>query len=71
MVKKEYKFYCSDPFGDNNPDDIFNKRILPILMKYSFKEKDIDSIVNHIDDMLQIVYENGGQNEAFSQNEFN
>ena len=68
---KKYKFYHTDPFGNNDCDEQFNKIILPLLKKYKVKEKDIDVIVNAITEMVDIAYDNGAQNEYFSSTENN
>lgn len=33
MATTNFYFGCGNPFGENKPDDIFYKHILPILKK--------------------------------------
>ena len=67
----EQKFYFGggNPFGENKPDDIFYKNILPILKKYKVKDKDIVNIANHIGNMCETAYANGIESEAFDRSE--
>lgn len=67
----ETKFYfgCSDPYGDNKPEDVFYKHILPILKKNKVKNKDIETITHKIVEMCEMSYANGMAEEVFSNME--
>lgn len=65
-MKRKFYFGCTDAFGNNAPDEIFIKNIYPLLAKYKIKEKDIEKIVNGIQEMCSISYDNGSQNESFT-----
>ena len=68
METKIY-FGCSDPYGDNKPEDVFYKHILPILKKNNVKNKDIETITHKIVEMCEMSYSNGIASEAFDNTE--
>ena len=68
MENKIY-FGCTDPYGDNEPEVIFHKHILPILKKNKVKESDIEKITYRIAEMCELSYANGMTSEAFNRSE--
>ena len=62
-VKKEYYIGSGDYFGNNKPNEKFNKEMVPYLKTLKLKEKDIDIFYD-------LGYSNGVDNEACATNEY-
>ena len=49
-----------DYFGNNSPNDKFNKELLPLLKNLGInKESDLDKIANLVPEIYEIGYDNG------------
>ena len=59
----EEKTYCigeGDYFGNNSPNDKFNKELLPLLKDLGInKESDLDKIADLVSTIYEIGYDNG------------
>lgn len=62
---KNYNFYCTDVFGKNGVDEIFNKTIAGVCAKYNVSEKDLDIIACAFDAACDKAYKNGSDNATF------
>lgn len=47
--RKEYYIGSGDYFGNNKPNDKFNKETVPYLNTLKLKEKDIDKITKYVE----------------------
>ena len=65
----EHKIYigCTDPYGDNKPEEIFYRYILPLLKKNRVRNNDIEFITHKVAAMCEIAYANGMCSEAFDR----
>ena len=62
-MSKEYYIGDSDFWGNNSPNDKFNKELVPLLKKLGVKsEIDLDKIANIVNDISSMSYENGYDN---------
>lgn len=62
-MSKEYYIRDSDFWGNNSPNDKFNKELVPLLKKLGVKsETDLDKIANIVKDISSMSYENGYDN---------
>ena len=64
-----YKYYigCADYFGeDNEPDEIFNNKIVPYLESCGLDESQIKDIWRMVTDLAEAAYSNGADNERCS-----
>lgn len=68
--RKEYYIGSGDYFGNNNPNDKFNKEMVPYLKALKLKEKDIDKIAKYVEFFYDLGYSNGVDNEACTENEY-
>ena len=48
-MKANYYIGGGDYWGENKPNDKFNKVIVPALLKMGIKEKDMDKIIDNLD----------------------
>ena len=53
-----------DFFGENGPNEKFNKEIVPELLKMGIKEKDLPKVAKMFTEIYDIGYSNGVDNEA-------
>lgn len=60
-------FGCSDPFGENKPEEIFYENILPVLRKNSLSDNDVDAVAQNIREMIERAYSNGQDSESFDR----
>lgn len=60
-------FGCSDPYGDNRPEEIFYSDVLPVLRKNGLSEDEIYAVANSVRDMIERAYENGRDSESFDR----
>lgn len=60
-------FGCSDPYGDNRPEDIFYSDVLPVLRKHGLPEDEIYAVANSVREMIERAYSNGMDSEAFDR----
>lgn len=68
-MSKEYYIGSGDYFGKNGPNEKFNKELVPFLKKLGIKEKYIDRIAKHVEDIYQIGYSNGVDNTEWTHAE--
>ena len=68
--RKEYYIGSGDYFGNNNPNDKFNKEMVPYLRTLKLKEKDIDKIAKYVEFFYDLGYSNGIDNEVCAENEY-
>jgi hypothetical protein len=68
--RKEYYIGSGDYFGNNKPNDKFNKEMVPYLKTLKLKEKDIDKIAKYVEFFYGLGYSNGVDNEACATNEY-
>lgn len=62
-MSKEYYIGDSDFWGNNSPNDKFNKELVPLLKKLGVKsDTDLDKIANIVKDISSMSYENGYDN---------
>lgn len=62
-MSKEYYIGDSDFWGNNSPNDKFNKELVPLLKKLGVKsETDLDKIANIVNVISSMSYENGYDN---------
>lgn len=66
---KDYFIGGGDPFGDNCPNEIFNKEFVPRLIELGISEKDMDDVVKMFVEIYDFGYDNGVANEAFNLSE--
>lgn len=62
---------AGDAFGNNSPNDKFNKELVPILSKYNVSLNDFEKVYEIVRDIYNIGYENGEHDEAFYNSEYN
>lgn len=58
-MNKKYYIGCTNYVGDNLPDEILNKELLPLLNKLKISEKNIDAIVKSVSKIADAAYRNG------------
>ena len=68
-MKTNFYIGCGDYFGNNGPNDKFNKEIVPALLKLGIKEKDLKKVANMFEEIYDIGYSNGADNEAGAMND--
>lgn len=60
MTEKIYYIGDGDYFGNNSPNDKFNRELLPLLKNLGInKESDLDKIANLVSEIYEIGYDNG------------
>lgn len=59
-----------DFFGENGPNEKFNKEIVPKLLKMGIKEKDLKEVARMFMEIYDIGYSNGTDNEAGARSEW-
>lgn len=69
-MTKEYYIGSGDYFGENGPNEKFNKEFVPFLKKLKIKEKDIDKIAKYVEEFYSIGYSNGADNENGALNDY-
>lgn len=58
-------FGYTDPFGRNEPDEVFEQQILPILENSNISEENRNTIIEAIREMCQRSYDNGSACNSF------
>lgn len=61
---------CCDPYGNDNPIEIFRNEIAPVLEKYKISKKELNKITKHISEMCRLSYNNGASNESFCTSDY-
>lgn len=56
---ENYKLYGTDYFGKNDVNDLFQKNIMPLLKKCKLSKKDMESLVNNIQEVYYKGHSNG------------
>lgn len=60
MAEKTYYIGEGDYFGNNSPNDKFNRELLPLLKKLGInKESNLDKIADLVSEIYEIGYDNG------------
>lgn len=62
-MKKNYYIGSGDYFGNNGPNELFNKVYVPRLWELGIKEKDMDEVAKMFQEIYDIGYSNGEDNE--------
>lgn len=68
-MKYNYNIGSADYFGENSPNDKFNKITVPRLLKLGIKPKDMDEVAKMFGEVYDIGYSNGSNNEICSAND--
>ena len=58
-MKSNYYIGGGDYFGDNCPNENFNKVIVPRLLELGIKPENMDEVAEMFADIYEIVYSNG------------
>ena len=66
----EFYIGSGDFFGENGPNEKFNKEIVPRLLKMGIKEKDLKEVARMFMEIYDIGYSNGADNEAGARSEW-
>ncbi|MBQ3415123.1 MAG: hypothetical protein IJH39_07245 [Clostridia bacterium] len=61
-MNTDYYIGSGDYFGENGPNEKFNKEMVPKLIKLGIKEKDMPTVANMFAEMYDIGYCNGMDN---------
>ena len=69
-MKANYYIGSGDYFGNNSPNEKFNKEIVPTLLKLGIKEKDINKVASMFEDIYDMGYSNGADNIECALNEY-
>ena len=64
-MKENYYIGSGDYFGENGPNEVFNKTYVPRLLALGIKPKDMDEVARMFEDIYEIGYSNGADNERF------
>ena len=64
-MKQNYYIGGGDYFGDNRPNENFNKVIVPRLLELGIKPENMDEVAKMFADIYEIGYSNG-DNCAYS-----
>ena len=59
----DYYIGSGDYFGNNGPNELFNKTYVPRLKKLGIKEKDMYEVAKMFEAIYDIGYSNGADNE--------
>lgn len=59
---KEFYIGGGDYYGYNEPNEKFNKEMVPALLKLGIKEEDMDKVAAMFEEIYGIGYENGTDN---------
>ena len=62
-MKTNYYIGGGDFFGKNGPNEKFNNKMVPRLKALGIKDKNMDEVARMFEDIYQIGYENGVDNE--------
>ena len=62
-MKENYYIGSGDYFGENGPNEVFNKTYVPRLLALGIKPKDMDEVARMFEDIYGIGYSNGVDNE--------
>jgi len=69
-MKANYYIGSGNYWGENKPNDKFNKEMVPILLKLGIKEKDMDKVANMFTEIYDIGYSNGSHWTECEYNEY-
>ena len=58
-MKSNYYIGIGDYFGDNCPNENFNKVIVPRLLELGIKPENMDEVAKMFSDIYEIGYSNG------------
>ena len=61
-MKGNYYIGSGDYFGKNGPNEKFNSKMVPALLKMGVKPKDMDKIASMFEEIYDIGYSNGMDN---------
>jgi hypothetical protein len=67
---KEYYIGSGNYWGEEGPNEYFNKEVVPALKKMKMSEKDIDKIAKMFVEIYDIGYSNGSHNTECALNEY-
>lgn len=56
-------------WGEDGPNEKFNKEMIPELLKLGIKEKDLKKVVNMFVEIYDIGYSNGSHNAECALND--
>lgn len=65
----EFYIGSGDYFGENSPNELFNKTYVPRLKELGIKEKNMKEVADMFEEIYDIGYSNGVINEAWTENE--
>ena len=57
-------------WGEDGPNEKFNKEMVPELLKLGIKEKDLKKVVNMFVEIYDIGYSNGSHNTECALNDY-
>lgn len=69
-MKDFYYIGGGDYFGNNCPNNKFNKEIVPRLLKLGIKPKNMDEVAKMFEDIYETGYSNGADNENGALNDY-
>lgn len=69
-MKANYYIGSGNYWGENKPNDKFNKEMIPILLKLGIKEKDMDKVADMFVEIYDIGYSNGSHCMECAYNEY-
>ena len=69
-MKANYYIGSGDYWGENKPNDKFNKVMVPALLDMGIKEKDMAKVADMFVEIYDIGYSNGSHNTECALNEY-
>ena len=69
-MKSNYYIGGGNYWGENKPNDKFNKEIVPTLLKLGIRVKDMDKVALMFQDIYEIGYSNGSHSAECALNEY-
>lgn len=69
-MKENYYIGEGDYWGENKPNDKFNKVMVPALLKMGIKEKDMDKVASMFEEIYEIGYSNGADSAECELDEY-
>ena len=66
---KEYYIGGGNYWGEDSPNEYFNKTVVPALKKMGLSEKNIDKVAKMVVEIYDTGYSNGAHNTECALNE--
>lgn len=69
MANNEFYIGSGDYYGNNSPNDLFNKVYVPRLKKLGIKDKDLKEVAGMFEKIYDMGFSNGGDNRECEMND--